>query len=212
MLCQPNKTAIEYLSSRDKTLGAYIAKRGPLSYETYATPFEALVSAIISQQISTYAVPLVTQRIIERFGEFVPENYKNVTAEELAKCGITLKKARCILAVAELANDGKLEYDDLNRLSNEALAHSLCKIDGIGKWTVQMLQIFCLNRPDILSRTDYGMIHGIKNLYGLAEITEIQFNRFAKLWSPHGTVASLYLWQAATDSELEAVRKAKFAK
>jgi len=211
VLLTTDRTAMEHLGKRDKTLGAYIAKLGDLSFHVYSTPFEALASSIIAQQITSSAAETLKQRLIEAFGGLAPENFINVPALKLLQHGLPQKKARYIMNIAYIAKEGKLEYDDLNALSNSEIEQKLLTIKGIGPWTVQMLLIFCFCRQDVTSYADFGIRHGVMNLYGLKELSEEKFNELAKRWAPYRTTASLYLWQAAADCELEAARKAKFA-
>lgn len=70
----------------------------------------------------------------------------------------------------------------------------LCRLDGVGKWTVEMLLIFSLERRDILSYDDMGIRRGLCKLHSLESLTEDEFKNYKELYSPYGTIASLYLW------------------
>ena len=85
----------------------------------------------------------------------------------------------------------------LKTLSDEDVCKCLCKIKGIGIWTAEMLMIFSMQRPDILSYNDLAIIRGLKTLYRHKEITPAQFNKYKKRYSPYASVASLYLWEIA---------------
>jgi len=211
-LFTPDKNTLEYLAKKDERLGGFIAKRGSLTIELYNSPFSALVLSVIGQQVAKAAADSVKKRLLQTFKAIEPQIFKDATIAQLTACGLSVRKAEYITGIAALANEGKLEYDDLNRLSDDGIANRLLEIRGVGNWTVQMLLIFCFCRPNIASYGDFGIRHGTMNLYCLNELPEKKFNRLAKRWEPYKTTASLYLWQAAVDKELETLRKAKFAK
>jgi len=211
-LFTPDKNILEYLGKKDKKLGAFIAKRGSVTVELYNTPFSALVHSVIAQQVAKAAADSAEKKLLETFKEIVPQNFKNATTAQLTACGLSVRKAEYIIGITSLANDGKLEYNDLDKLSDQEITDRLLQIRGVGSWTAQMLLIFCFCRPNVASYGDFGIRHGAMNLYCLNELSEEKFNRLAKHWEPYKTTASLYLWQAAADKELETIRKAKFAK
>ena len=200
---------ILYLSRRDKKLGEFIARRGKITAYAYDSLFHALVSSVIVQQIATAAAEAIEKRVITSLGEITPENFRNITAEQLKQCGLSSRKAEYITGITELVCSGKLDYDMLNSLSDAEIAQRLLKIRGIGPWTVEMLLMFCFCRPDVTSYGDLAIRRGVLNLYRLKELTKEKFDRLAKRWSPYGTTASLYLWEAAVDEQLEAERTGK---
>lgn len=208
----PDKNILKFLGKKDKKLGAFIAKRGSVTVELYNTPFSALVHSVIAQQVTKAAADSAKKRLLETFNEIVPQNFKNATTAQLTACGLSARKAEYIIGITSLANDRKLEYNDLDKLSDQEITDRLLQIRGVGSWTAQMLLIFCFCRPNVASYGDFGIRHGAMNLYCLNELSEEKFNRLSKRWEPYKTTASLYLWQAAVDKELEAIRKAKFAK
>ncbi len=203
---------IKYLSRRDKRLGEFIARHGKITVYAYETLFHALVSSVIVQQIATPAAEAIEKRVVSTLGRITPENFKNVTAEQLKSCGLSARKAEYIIGITKLACGGQLEFDELDRLSDEEIAERLLKIRGVGRWTVEMLLMFCFCRQDVTSYGDLAIRRGVMNLYGLKELTKEKFDRLAKRWSPYGTTASLYLWEAAVDNELEAKRTGKLKK
>ncbi len=89
------------------------------------------------------------------------------------------------------------------RLSDEAVIQALVTLPGIGVWTAEMILIFCMQRPDILSWGDLAIRRGISVLYGETQLTKARFNDYKALYSPFGSVASLYLWQIARENMSE---------
>jgi DNA-3-methyladenine glycosylase II len=203
---------IEYLKKKDKKLGAFIERRGPLHCLTFPDIFAALVSSIVTQQISSAAAESIDRRIRKKFGRITPRKFKDVKPDELRECGLSIKKAEYILGLAELVRNGELDLRELEHLSDKEVAEKLLPVKGIGRWTVEMILMFTLGRQDVVSYGDLAIRRGVMNLYGLKELTKEQFERYSKRWSPYGTIASLYLWEAAVDDELAAKQKARSAK
>ncbi len=185
---------LNYLKSRDEILGRLIDEVGFPEYEVIPDLFAALVYNIMGQQISMKAVETVWRRTLDKFGEITPERILTVSAEELQSVGISMRKASYIRDAAENFKSGRLDVETLKRMSDEELCTELSKLRGIGKWTAEMLMIFSLERPDVLSRNDLGIRRGLMKLHGLDALDDDTFERFRRLYSPYGSVASFYLW------------------
>jgi len=83
----------------------------------------------------------------------------------------------------------------LAHLSDEEVIKQLSLLNGVGIWTAEMLLIFSLQRPDVVSYGDLGIRKGMMKLYGLESLTKKQFESYREHYSPYGSVASLYLWE-----------------
>lgn len=192
------KQEIESLSLRDKTLGGYIAKAGRISRETNSDVFAGLISSIVSQQISTKAAATVTARLLSLCGgKLAPEALAGLGAEAVKNCGMTMKKAGYILGAAEAALSGAVDFGSFHEKPDAEVICQLVSLPGVGVWTAEMLLIFSLNRPDVLSWNDLGIRRGITRLYGLERLDKSFFNELRERYSPYASVASLYLWDAA---------------
>jgi DNA-3-methyladenine glycosylase II len=110
-----------------------------------------------------------------------------------------MKKVGYIKGIAEEAMSGEIDFNNLNSLSDEEIIKKLTALHGIGVWTVEMLLIFSLNRPNIVSYKDLAICRGMMNLYGLKTLSKEQFEKYKKRYSPYGSVASLYLWHLSVD-------------
>jgi len=186
---------MEYLKSRDKVLGAVIDKIGFIEREVIPDPFIALISSIVSQQISNKAAETVWGRLNRLLnGIITPETITQADVREIQACGMSLRKAGYIKGIAEAAISGEVDFNTLHSLTDEEITKKLSSLRGVGVWTAEMLLIFSLCRPDVLSFRDLGIRRGMMKLYGWDEITKERFNYCRKLYSPHGSVASLYLW------------------
>jgi len=190
---------IEFLKKKDKKLAAAIDRIGIIKRELTLDPFEALVASIVSQQISKKAAETVWNRFYNVLCEVNPENILKASDEEIQKCGMTMKKVGYIKGIAEAAVSGQIDFKNLALLSDEEIIKKLSALHGVGVWTAEMLLIFSLNRPNVVSYKDLAICRGMMNLYGLKSLTKEQFERYKKRYSPYGSVASLYLWELSAE-------------
>ena len=188
-------TEIEHLKRRDKKLGEAIDRIGMLQREIRPDPFTALISSIVSQQISKKAAETVWNRLAVLIGRITPENIATISLDEIQSCGMSARKAGYIQGIANAATYGLVNFDTLYTLSDEEIIKKLSSLNGVGVWTAEMLLIFSLCRPDVVSYGDLAIRRGMMNLYGLKELPKEKFDRYVKRYSPYGSVASLYLWE-----------------
>ena len=186
-----------HLKKRDKALGAAIDTIGPIRREVIGDLFSALVNAIVGQQISAKAQATVWERMKSGLGKITPETVLACTEAELQSYGITFKKASYIRGAAGRIADGRLDIDLLHTKSDGEVCEELVAIDGIGIWTAEMLMLFSMQRPDILSYGDLAIHRGMRMLYHHRKITKELFEKYRRCYSPYGSVASLYLWAIA---------------
>lgn len=186
---------IEYLKARDAKLGRAIERIGMIEREVIPDLFCALVNSIVSQQISAKAADTVWSRMRERLGEITPQSISAATAEAIQQCGTSMRKAGYIKGIGEWASQGAGVIEDLHGLPNDEVIKRLSSLKGIGVWTAEMILIFSMHRPDVVSWGDLAIRRGMMNLYGLEELTKAQFEEYRRCYSPHGSVASLYLWE-----------------
>ena len=192
-----DQSSIDYLQKKDKKLGAAIERIGRVERQVIPDLFTALVHSIVGQQISKQAAATVWNRVQEYFGEITPARVAIASSEEIQQLGMSLRKATYIKGVAEAALEGSLDLDRLNSLPDGEIIKRLSSLHGVGVWTAEMMLIFSLQRPDVVSWGDHAIRKGMMNLYGLTELTRGQFDKHRKRYSPYGTVASLYLWEIA---------------
>jgi DNA-3-methyladenine glycosylase II len=113
----------------------------------------------------------------------------------MQKCGMTLRKAGYIKGIGESVINGDIDFSSLNAMSDQKIIKTLTTLKGVGIWTVEMLMIFSLSRPDIVSFGDLAIRKGMMNLYNINELTKEKFLKHREVYSPYGSVASLYLWE-----------------
>jgi DNA-3-methyladenine glycosylase II len=110
-----------------------------------------------------------------------------------------MRKSAYISGIAEAVITGKLNLSELYSLSDSEIIERLVLLNGIGKWTAEMLLIFSMERPDVVSWGDLAIQRGMMKLYGLKALTKLQFDKYVKRYSPYGSVASLYLWELSKE-------------
>jgi DNA-3-methyladenine glycosylase II len=186
---------LDHLRARDKKLGRAIDRIGPIEREVTLNLFIALVSSVASQQISARAAETVWRRMEERFSTITPASIAAASLDGLRGCGISARKAGYIRGIGEAVVNGSLDLDGLCDLPDEEVISRLTTLKGVGAWTAEMILIFSMERPDVLSFGDLAIRRGMLRLYGGTSISPEQFERYRRRYSPYGSVASLYLWE-----------------
>ncbi|MGB9663570.1 MAG: DNA-3-methyladenine glycosylase family protein [Ignavibacteria bacterium] len=194
--------AVDHLKSNDQILAEVIEKIGPCTLRPQNDPFESVVDAVISQQLSMYAA----QSIFNRFADYYipkkfpsPDDILKTSNEDLRKLGISNAKIRCLKDLCSKINSGEIHLHKFNELSDEEIVNELTKVKGIGRWTAHMFLIFSLGRLNILPTEDLGIRKGIMKLYGLRKLPDAKkiFQIANKNnWSPYYSIASWYIWRS----------------
>lgn len=195
------RDAAEHLRHADTKLAPIVAQYGICPIRSHKEYYRALVGEIIGQQLSVKAAASIRKRFELLFGDTFPEPEAILqkSVEELRDVGLSRPKANYIRDLAQHIIDGKLQFDTLDNLSNEAVIRELTDVKGIGEWTAHMFLMFCMGRSDILAYGDLGIRNAVKKLYELdhapspEEVTEIAKKN---QWHPYETIACWYLWQS----------------
>lgn len=189
------------LTAADPVLGDLIAAVGAQRLEVRAQePFLALLRAIVYQQLSGKAAATIHGRVLALFADEVvaPEALLDLPDEALRGAGLSRAKTRAVKDLAAKTLDGTVpEGATLQTLDDSAVIERLTTVRGIGPWTVEMLLMFTLGRPDVLPVSDLGVRHGFRLLYDHAELpTPSELRAHGERWRPWRSVASWYLWRA----------------
>ncbi len=182
---------------------ALMRAAGPceLSAQLHILPFQYLANAIAHQQLTG----AVAKRILERFralyapAEFpAPEQLLATPAERLRGVGFSYAKIRALHDLADKTRCGVVPAcDELVALDDEAIVARLTAVRGIGRWTVEMLLMFQLARPDVLPVDDFGVRNGFRLAYGLRGMpTPRALREFGARWAGSRSAAAWYLWRA----------------
>lgn len=187
----------DYLGSRDKVLGEAIDRIGHVNREADPDLYSSVVRAIIGQQISTAAQTTICNRLRDTHGEITPAALQAIPADTLQKIGISFRKADYIKSFTEKVVTGAFDLQGLYEKPDDEVIRELSALQGIGVWTAEMLMLFCMQRPDILSFGDLAILRGMRMLYHHRKIDPKLFQKYRRRYSPYGSVASLYLWAIA---------------
>jgi 3-methyladenine DNA glycosylase/8-oxoguanine DNA glycosylase len=194
--------ASKHLADRDGRLAALIERIGPLELEIASakTTFEALVESIVYQQLAGNAAAAIHGRLCDLFDRRRPrpDGLLAMGDGELRSAGVSRPKILALRDLARRTLDGTVpRVAELRRLDDEEIVERLVQVRGIGRWTVEMLLIFRLGRPDVLPVADYGVRQGFKLAYRKRVLpTPKELVRHGERWRPFRTAASWYLWRA----------------
>jgi DNA-3-methyladenine glycosylase II len=194
---QYGEKEIAHLKKVDKRLAEVIDRIGVVQRLVIPDLFVALVHAIVGQQISTKAHQTVWERMSKELGKVSPEIIDGLLLETLQQFGISFRKAAYIKSAARKIVTGEFDINALRSMSDEEVCVKLSELDGIGVWTAEMLMIFSMQRPNVLSYDDLAIQRGLRMLYHHRKIDKVKFNRYWKRYTPYASVASLYLWAVA---------------
>jgi DNA-3-methyladenine glycosylase II len=202
--------ALAHLRERDAKLGALIDRVGPFAMrlDPSPSPFESLLEAILYQQLHGKAAATIHRRVREFFGgDPAPQALIDTPDERLRACGVSGNKIKAMKDLAAKTLDGTVpSHAAIKKMSDADIVERLTEVRGIGPWTVEMLLIFRMGRPDVLPVTDYGVRKGyaltfmkIPKSRALAAEDlpkpDVVFKR-GQRWKPFRSVASWYLWRA----------------
>jgi DNA-3-methyladenine glycosylase II len=194
--------------SKDARFAALIARVGRprLDIQRQRSPYEALIRAIAHQQLHGRAAEAILTRFSELFpGDAFPDPAAVMATAETALrgCGFSGGKILAIRDICAKTLDGTVPTRrQSHRLSDEALIERLTSIRGVGRWTVEMLLIFTLGRPDVLPVDDFGVREGYRVLFGLdAQPKPKLLSEIGMAWAPHRSLATWYLYRAAEEAK-----------
>jgi len=201
---------LEHLKAADKKLGGLIERVGPftMKLDSSASPFESLLESILYQQLNGKAAATIHGRVKDCFGgDPAPQLMLDTPDDRLRACGVSGNKIKAFKDLAAKTLDGTVPtHAAIKKLSDAEIIERLTAVRGIGAWTVEMLLIFRLGRPDVFPVTDYGVRKGFALTFQKIPKTralkaedlpkaDVMLKR-AKKWSPYRSVASWYMWRA----------------
>ncbi len=189
--------ATEYLSNIDPVMRRCIESIGPCTLQPDPDIVDALVDAIISQQISVKAADAIMARVRAALpeGKVTAEALLPLDLDRLRTLGLSASKASYIRNLVEHIVDGRLQLEQLPAMDDEEVIRQLTAVKGIGRWTAEMALIFCMGRPDVLPVDDLGLLEGVREAYDLpARPTRKELLAQGELWRPYRTFATWYMW------------------
>lgn len=194
--------AIRHLRATSPELDALITAAGTFDVrpDQDLYPYPYLLRSIVYQQLNGTAAATIYGRLLDVFGGEVPEPEVLLAADvaDLRAAGLSAAKAASAQDLARHAAAGELPtHDEVQALSDLELVRRLTVVRGIGPWTVHMLLMFRLGRPDVLPTGDFGVREGWRMLHGLErQPTPTEFRAATESWRPYRSVGSWYMWRA----------------
>lgn len=185
---------------KDNKLESIIEKAISPQFQPSGNVYYELLDSVVSQQLSVK----VARVIFNRFCALFPDSYPHpellvqLQPEQLRQAGLSGQKASYLKNIAAFALDNNLEHYPWSEKSDEEIIQFLTAIKGVGKWTVQMMLMFTLGRPDVFPADDLGIQQSICALYGLdakGNLLKKQMEAIAEPWRPFRSIASWYLWR-----------------
>lgn len=194
------QAAEDFLRAIDADWSQLIDHVGACKFSTKSErdPYEALIRAVAYQQLSTKAGDAILKKLILHYGRFpAAEDILSATFDDLRAVGFSGRKVETLQGIATASLAGLVPSQAVaDSMSNDTLIQQITTIKGIGQWTVEMMLMFTLARPDILPAADFGIVEGYKRLKRLDSApTRKQMAEIGLAWSPYRTVASWYLWR-----------------
>jgi DNA-3-methyladenine glycosylase II len=203
MMCKKNNEyncVVKHFQKNDILIYNLIAKFGTVELKLRRNYFSALVTSIISQQLSVHSARAIIKRFSEHFGrELTPENIISSDFQSLRDLGLSNAKAKYVIDLSYKLLSGEIKLNGISKLSESEIMNELIKVKGIGPWTVHMFLIFVLGKPNILPEGDLGIKKAIMLNYNLENLpTGEEVIKLSKIknWAPYNTYASLYLWKS----------------
>jgi DNA-3-methyladenine glycosylase II len=206
---------MEYLLhlSKDKKLKRLIEVQEPLSITIRKNVPFYLIASIMSQQLSTKVADTLRKRFLALYDGRIPspEKVLGTPFETLRSIGLSNAKTGYVHNVARFAVEQGMDHRKLSKMDNETVIAYLTQIKGVGRWTTEMLLMFCLGREDVFAIDDWGIQNAMIRLYKLDRTDKKAFREklmfISGKWSPYRTYACMHLWRWKDNSPAKAVKK-----
>ncbi len=201
--------AVDHLRASDETMARVIETIGPFCLQLIGASsiFGALAQAIVYQQLNGKAAATIFARFCALFPGTDPtaELVLAASEEKLRGAGLSRSKLLSLRDLAGKTVTGEIPtLAEIRHMQDEAIIERLTTVRGIGRWTVEMLLIFRLGRPDVLPADDYGIRKGFARAYAQDELpARKDVETYGLRWKPYRTVASWYLWRLAEQAPLQ---------
>lgn len=197
------EVACRHLTAADPLMADLIARVGEFTMRPAPTQslFAALLRSIVYQQLTGKAAATILGRVTRLFAPRrfpTPRDLLQVSPEQLRQAGLSTNKTAALRDLAAKTLDGTVPpLARIRRMDDEEIIERLTAVRGIGRWTVEMLLIFRLGRPDVLPVTDLGVRKGFALTFRKGRLPDAgHMLRRGQGWRPYRSVASWYLWRA----------------
>ena len=186
-----------HLIDADPVMRGIVERVGPYAIEVRGEPYQQLLRSILYQQLAGAAASAIERRFLAIFGGIPqPDELAAVTDEPLRAAGVSRQKAGYMRSLAAHFASGALSDRALRRASDDEVIEMVTQVKGIGRWTADMLLLFCLGRPDVLPVGDLGVQNSMRDAYELdAQPKPAQMEEIAAAWRPYRSAGTWYLWR-----------------
>jgi len=191
------EAARKHIVKRDAVMRGIVRRVGPFAMEVRGRPYAALLRSILYQQLAGPAAMAIERRFMTIFGGIpTPGQLADVSDEALRAAGISRQKAGYMRSLAEHFASGAIDERRLMRAPDEEVIAEVTQIKGVGRWTADMLLMFCLGRPDVLPVGDLGVQSSMRKAYVLdGPLTAKEMEAVAEAWRPYRSAGTWYLWR-----------------
>jgi DNA-3-methyladenine glycosylase II len=184
---------------RDKKLAAILVQVRPYKPKREKDIYFRLLKAVCSQQLSVKAASTIWNRFLDIFPERYPYPLlvSGLDIEQMRQAGLSYQKSGYMKAIAQFSQANNINFAYISKMSDDDIIAYLTQIKGVGRWTVEMLLMFCLGRKDIFPVDDQGILNGMRKLYKLKDegrALRLKCTKIAERWRPYRTHACCYLW------------------
>lgn len=190
---------VAHFKKSDPTIAALLIKFGEYEIPQRDDYFNALIRAIVGQQVSVKAAQSVFEKLVARNnGILDPSILAKSTQEELRECGISRQKYSYIVDLSEKFMNQTELFQELANMRNEEVITALTSVKGIGVWTAQMFLMFTLGRLDVFPVDDLAIRTAMANEFGFErdEVKKERYHKLSEPWTPYRSVACWYLWKS----------------
>ncbi|MBT8448506.1 MAG: DNA-3-methyladenine glycosylase 2 family protein [Gammaproteobacteria bacterium] len=196
------QAATECLAKQDQRMAELVGRFGPVDYQPWQQDlFTALISSIISQQLSIKAAATILGRVKKLVAAEDVISAAMLVQQQpdaLRGAGLSNAKVKYVLGLAEAVVAGDLDFKSLDICTDNEIKDRLVGYSGVGYWTAEMFLMFAIGAPDVLATADLGLKRGMKVFLGLDDYpSEEVFIQEAEIWRPYRSIASWYLWRLA---------------
>lgn len=197
-----HRKAVNHLKRVDPVLAEWLPRLGPcrFAHRAEGTHFDAVMRAIVYQQLSGKAAATIHGRVLGLYGNRapLPSELLDTPDEDLRGAGLSRQKLSYIKDLAERVESGAVPFDGLEELGDDEIISALVSVKGVGRWTAQMFLMFRLGRLDVLPELDLGVQKGIQKAYGLDALPKPrEVEHVGAAWRPYRSIASWYMWRVA---------------
>ncbi len=181
----------------DPVMRDIIERVGPCEIEVRGAPYQQLLRSILYQQLAGPAAAAIERRFLAIWGGIPqPHELATVSDEALRAAGVSRQKAGYMRSLGEQFASGALTDSELRRASDDDVIARVTQTKGIGRWTADMLLMFCLGRADVLPVGDLGVQNSMRIAYALEALPKpAEMEAIAEAWRPYRSAGTWYLWR-----------------